>query len=79
MTKLKRLSYGTHLNPVLNNISEWVNTHADEDHEPSITNYPDYDKLEVKPAHYFLIFDDLSWRWEIMFFDTYETIEELPF
>jgi hypothetical protein len=33
----------------------------------------------VKPAHYLMKFNEEDWQWEVLFFDTYETIEELPF
>jgi len=79
MTKLKRLYCNNTLNPVLFHITLWVNTHHNEEAEPSLLDYPDYEELITKPAHYQLLFNECDWQWEIMFFDTYETIEELPF
>jgi hypothetical protein len=79
MTKLKQLYSSNTLNPVLYHITNWVNSHHDETQEPILSDYIDYEEMIVKPAHYLMKFNEEDWQWEVLFFDTYETIEELPF
>jgi len=79
MTKLKLLTTSQDHNVVLNAITVWVESHSSINTEPVLSQYPLYDQLTILPSCYYLTFDREWNSWRIMFFDTYETIEELPF